>query len=294
MKAGDSSIVLFGSLSRFTFFTLKFLLEGGFRIQGIVLAAFAPASSKFSGLSSDIHHAGTHDIIELANACGISIHYFATDLDALRAYLEVCAADLFLLSCYSRKLPPAIIALARQRCINIHPSRLPAFRGPDPIFWQLRSGETNTGISLHDVSDTIDGGDLVGDQSVPLPDGASLEQIQILLIKAAVRTLTDLFQSHPKSWQARRQNAGQSSWYRLPCQVDHVVCGAMTARTVFNFVRAYSHSNHPISVVDGTQKIQVNDATRYSRHRVIQGAQRASGSIVVKFRDGEVEFSVAK
>ena len=47
--------------------------------------------------------------------------------------------DVILMSCYSRRLPDAIINLPSKGCYNMHPSLLPRYRGPEPIFWQSRS-----------------------------------------------------------------------------------------------------------------------------------------------------------
>ena len=33
-------------------------------------------------------------------------------------------------------------------CINVHPSLLPRWRGPAPIFWSLYSGDKATGVTL--------------------------------------------------------------------------------------------------------------------------------------------------
>jgi methionyl-tRNA formyltransferase len=45
--------------------------------------------------------------------------------------------------------------------VNLHPSLLPAYRGPTPIFWTLASGATESGVTVHRVSPRIDAGDIL-------------------------------------------------------------------------------------------------------------------------------------
>ena len=46
-------------------------------------------------------------------------------------------------------------------CINIHPSLLPAYRGPEPIVWGLLEGASTYGLTLHLVDEGIDTGAIV-------------------------------------------------------------------------------------------------------------------------------------
>src|SRR5512146_3112378 len=57
--------------------------------------------------------------------------------------------DLILVTGFPRLLPPAVLALPRLGCVNVHPALLPAYRGPDPIFWQFYNGEPGLGLTIH-------------------------------------------------------------------------------------------------------------------------------------------------
>jgi methionyl-tRNA formyltransferase len=43
--------------------------------------------------------------------------------------------------------------------LNLHPSLLPAYRGPAPLFWMARQGETQAGVTLHFLDEGLDTGD---------------------------------------------------------------------------------------------------------------------------------------
>lgn len=44
--------------------------------------------------------------------------------------------------------------------LNIHPGPLPEWRGPDPVYWMMKLGEREFGITLHEVSTEFDTGDI--------------------------------------------------------------------------------------------------------------------------------------
>ncbi|MDP8205071.1 MAG: methionyl-tRNA formyltransferase [Candidatus Electryonea clarkiae] len=70
-----------------------------------------------------------------------------------------------------RILPPEVFNIPKSGTLNIHPSLLPAYRGPAPINWAIINGEEETGISIIKISDRIDaGGVLLQKRFSLLPD----------------------------------------------------------------------------------------------------------------------------
>ncbi|MEZ4833421.1 MAG: formyltransferase family protein [Caldilineaceae bacterium] len=57
--------------------------------------------------------------------------------------------------------------------LNLHPSLLPHYRGPDPIFWQLRDGVEPMGVTVHWMDVGVDTGDIAAQAPVALEDGLS-------------------------------------------------------------------------------------------------------------------------
>jgi len=57
---------------------------------------------------------------------------------------------------YPRVIPPEVLAIAPG--YNVHPSDLPKWRGPDPAYWVIASGEPETAICIHQLSEELDEG----------------------------------------------------------------------------------------------------------------------------------------
>jgi methionyl-tRNA formyltransferase len=52
--------------------------------------------------------------------------------------------------------------------LNFHPGTLPAYRGPDPIFWQLRNGEPAGAVTVHRMEADFDAGPVLHVEPIPI------------------------------------------------------------------------------------------------------------------------------
>lgn len=80
------------------------------------------------------------------------------DLDdaGVIAALAALKPTLIVSGFFPRIIPPAILELAPG--INVHPSDLPRWRGPDPTHWAIRSGDAATAICVHELTAELDAG----------------------------------------------------------------------------------------------------------------------------------------
>jgi methionyl-tRNA formyltransferase len=81
--------------------------------------------------------------------------------DKLQTAIKAYAPTMGLLFTFSYKLPAAIYKMPVKGFYNIHPGPLPAYRGPDPIFQQIKNKETYAAITIHKVDDGLDTGQIV-------------------------------------------------------------------------------------------------------------------------------------
>src|SRR6185312_10369836 len=73
-------------------------------------------------------------------------------------------------ACFSRRLPGTLLRLPRLGCLNVHPSLLPAHRGPDPLFWIFHDGDETGGVTIHLMDEGFDTGPIVLQENVALSD----------------------------------------------------------------------------------------------------------------------------
>ena len=75
--------------------------------------------------------------------------------------------------------------------INGHPSLLPHYRGPSPVSWAIRNGETEIGYTWHRMDAELDTGPILAQGSVTLEDEHSWEELEPKLVPVVVELLTD-------------------------------------------------------------------------------------------------------
>lgn len=69
--------------------------------------------------------------------------------------------DLIVVVAYGKILPKEILDFPRCGCINVHASLLPYYRGAAPIQRSILNGETKTGVTVIQMNEDIDTGDML-------------------------------------------------------------------------------------------------------------------------------------
>ena len=99
-------------------------------------------------------------------------------------------ADFLLVACWPYLLNLEIISTIGKAALNLHPSLLPNYRGPDPVIQQLKRQDYEFGVSLHLLNQQFDQGDIVSQAGLEL--GTKRPGHELIETQAA-RTGTNLF-----------------------------------------------------------------------------------------------------
>lgn len=71
---------------------------------------------------------------------------------------------------YGKILNTSVLACPLKGCINVHPSMLPKYRGATPIESALRSGDSETGVTIFYMDEGCDTGDIILQEPFPIED----------------------------------------------------------------------------------------------------------------------------
>jgi methionyl-tRNA formyltransferase len=146
----------------------------------------------------------------------------------------------FLFSFYYRlMLKTPLLALARHGALNMHGSLLPKYRGRVPVNWAIIRGETETGATLHYMTETPDNGDIVAQTAVPiLPDDTAKEVFDKVTV-AAELTLDNVLPALVAGTAERRpQDLSGGGYFSGRKPDDGVVDWSRSAAEIHNLVRA--------------------------------------------------------
>lgn len=109
------------------------------------------------------------DIRRLAAVRGALFHE-ARDVGgaSLREFWERWPVDLLLAVNWRYLVPPAVYRRPRLGSFVFHDSLLPEYRGFSPTVWAMINGEDHTGVTLFEMSERADAGDIVDQRRVPI------------------------------------------------------------------------------------------------------------------------------
>lgn len=175
-------------------------------------------------------------------------------------------------ACFPRRVPEWV---RRQGAyaLNVHPSALPAWRGPDPLFYVAR-GDAEPAVTLHLMDDGYDTGPIVAQQHISRWDWHDEDE----LIRVHATVGADLvLNSWHGDWQPRSQPATTSAYAHVPSVSDYTLQPTWSQHRMRQFVAGTQLRHHPYYVPlqrcwvdgigDGNVPILCSDGLCYGRAR---------------------------
>ena len=85
--------------------------------------------------------------------------------------------QLIVVAAYGRILPREILDYPPMGCINVHSSLLPRYRGAAPINWAVLNGDEETGITIMEMAEELDAGDILAQCTTPIDPDEPVTQL---------------------------------------------------------------------------------------------------------------------
>lgn len=153
------------------------------------------------------------------------------------ARLKQYEADLYVVAAFGQILSGEILNLPRLGAVNIHASLLPKYRGAAPIQWAILMGETETGVTIMQMNEGLDTGDMLLKKKVRIEDtdtGESLhDKLSIAGAELIVEALplleqgkvTPAAQDDRQSCYAKmlHKEMGRIDWSRTAVEIERQV-----------------------------------------------------------------------
>lgn len=176
-----------------------------------------------------------------------------------------------------------ILSLPRKLAINYHDALLPRYAGTHATSWALMNDESVHGISWHVISDVVDAGDILKQQTVEISKNDTALTLNTKCYESAVNAFTELVEelSTGKEVAPIKQNLTERTFFRRFKRPEKggVISWQKTAKEISALVRALNFGNHPNPL--GTTKIIVEEEFFIvSEAQILElAAQSAAGTI---------------
>lgn len=158
---------------------------------------------------------GLRDVHDVSAEAGVPvIHVPYVNHAEAKRQIAALNADLGI-SLGNGYIRSEIFSLPRMGMVNIHHEVLPEYRGAQSVIWQLHGGSSTSGYTIHRIDSTLDGGDILYQETLPIDFHATLRETVghtcARLYAASANGLTEVINRHDELVrQARPQGSGRS------------------------------------------------------------------------------------
>jgi methionyl-tRNA formyltransferase len=166
--------------------------------------------------------------------------------------LRRIAPDLNVVVAYGQIIPSPIIYLPRYNSINLHFSLLPKYRGASPVHWSILNGDKITGVTIFELNEKMDSGDLLAKQEVAIFPGEYAHELESRLAAVGAELLCktiDRIDSIPHI----KQDSLQVTFAPLLKKQDGRIDWTKSADEIDRKIRAFTPWPSAFSFLDHTR-----------------------------------------
>jgi methionyl-tRNA formyltransferase len=208
---------------------LRALLDNGFDVPMVITHEDDPGENRWFG-----------SVAEFCRARRLPV-FCPPDVNTAPwpGMIREASPDLLFSFYYRSMLRKEVLDTPRVGALNLHGSLLPKYRGRAPVNWALVKGETETGVTLHFMTEKPDAGDIVGQEAVPIAFEDTALTLFGKMEGAASRLLDGLLPRIAREDIPRRPNdIAQGSYFGGRRREDGRIDWSRPAVEVYNLVRA--------------------------------------------------------
>lgn len=181
--------VIFMGTPDFATGTLEEIVKEGYEIVGVVTQPDKPKGRGKTMMPTPVKETALKYNLPVYQPKKVREPEFVELLRSLKPDVMVVAA-------FGQIITKEILEMPKYGCINVHASLLPAYRGAAPIQWAVINGDKESGVTIMQMDEGIDTGDMIEKAVVPIAEdetgGSLFDKLSHTGAKLCVKVLRDL------------------------------------------------------------------------------------------------------
>lgn len=222
--------IIFIGTSEFAVLPLKKLIDRGFNVEAVVTQPDKRGGRGKKLIFSPVKTASQYlgiDILQPENINSKSIENFILekkiDLGVVVSYAQIISKEIF--------------TIPKYKIINIHPSLLPLYRGPSPIQSCLLNGDIKTGVSIIEISEKMDAGDILCQKEVKIEENDDYYSLHNKLSHLGADLLINVIEQIDNITKIK-QNEDLATYCKLITKEDGLINWNDNSLKIYNQIRA--------------------------------------------------------
>lgn len=201
--------------------------------------------------------------------------------------------DLIITVAYGQILPYELLKTPTMKSINIHASLLPKYRGGAPIHWAVINGDIKTGITIIEMIEKMDAGDIIAKKEIDILENETTEIIHKKLMKVGIELIEVVikqFKNNKVNYE--KQNEDDVIFAPNISREDEKVLWNKISKKIHNKVRGL----YSVPIANGiinnkVYKIHETRLTNFNFEGNIGEIKIIDNSFFIKTRDGAIEIT---
>ncbi len=156
--------------------------------------------------------------------------------------------ELNVVVAYGQIIPASLIYYPKYNSINLHFSLLPKYRGASPVAWSILNGEKITGVTIFELNEKMDSGDILAQQELEILPGEYAPELELRLAQIGAELLCktiDQIDSLPHKKQDHSQATsapllkkedGRIDWIKNSIDIDRKIRAFTPWPSAFSFI----------------------------------------------------------
>lgn len=226
--------VLFMGTPDFAVPTLRAICDEGYEVVGVITQ---PDKPKGRG-----HHMMPPPVKEFALERGLGVYQPMTlKGDEFAGLLSELDPEVIVVVAYGKILPVNVLEYPKYKCINVHGSLLPEYRGAAPMQRAIIDGKSETGITTMLMAAGLDTGDMLLKQSVEIGEDDNFEDIHDRLSVVGAELLIKTLKALENGTLVPKAQDGDKATYaakieKSDCELDF----SLDAKVIHDLIRGLS------------------------------------------------------
>jgi len=194
--------------------------------------------------------------------------------------LALLNPDVMVVAAYGQILPKAVLEIPKLGCLNIHASLLPRWRGAAPIERAILEGDRETGISIIQMNEGLDTGDILLDRKCMISNRETAQTLHDTLSNIGANAILETLNMLP-TLKARPQQNNEATYAEKVTKDEAQIDWHQSAEKISRVIRAFNP--RPIAYTNAMAKQFKNRVLRIIEAEIVNRQTTNSPGEVIKY-----------
>ena len=168
--------------------------------------------------------------------------------DDAAKWIREANAEAMIVAAYGLILPKQLLQIPQLGCINIHASLLPRWRGAAPIQRAILAGDTHTGITIMQMDEGLDTGDILAQKALFIGDTETAGELHDRLATLGAQMINEVLGA---PLTTLKQDGTHATYAAKISKVEARIDWNEDAATIHRKIRAFNPIPGALSVLGG-------------------------------------------